>query len=115
MVTAEGEVVEASEASEPELFWAIRGGESNFGIATRFKLRLHEISEIVGGMLILPASPELIAGFLEAAEAAPEELSTIANVMIAPPMPMIPEEAHGKPVLMGLIAYVGPADRGATP
>jgi FAD/FMN-containing dehydrogenase len=46
------------------------------------------------------------------AEAAPEELSTIANVMLAPPMPFIPEDAHGKPVLMGLFAYVGPVDQG---
>src|SRR5829696_1609752 len=111
VVTADGEVVQASEDSEPDLFWAIRGGESNYGVATRFQLRLHEISEIVGGMLILPASPESITGFLEAAKAAPEELSTIANIMIAPPMPMIPEEAHGKPVLMGLVAYVGPVDQ----
>ena len=62
-------------------------------------------------MLILPATPEVITGFIEAAEAAPEELSTIANVMLAPPMPFIPEEAHGKPVLMGLLAYVGPLDQ----
>ena len=110
LVTAEGDVVHASEESEPDLFWAIRGGEGNFGVATRLQLRLHEISEIVGGMVILPATPEVITGFLEAAEAAPEELSTIANVMIAPPMPMIPEEAHGKPVLMALMAYVGPVD-----
>src|SRR4051794_15629240 len=112
VVTAGGEVVEASEDSEPELFWAIRGGEGNFGIATRLKFRLHEISEIVGGMLILPATPETIIGFIEAAKAAPEELSTIANIMVAPPMPMIPEEAHGKPVIMGLAAYVGPVDQG---
>ncbi|HEY6638221.1 MAG TPA: FAD-binding oxidoreductase [Solirubrobacterales bacterium] len=111
VVTADGEVVRASEESEPELFWAIRGGESNFGVATRFQLRLHEISEIVGGMMILPASAETITGFLEAADAAPEELSTIANVMIAPPMPFVPEEAHGKPVIMGLLAYVGPVDQ----
>jgi FAD/FMN-containing dehydrogenase len=111
LVTADGEVVEVSEDSEPDLFWAIRGGESNFGVATRFKLRLHEISEIVGGMLILPATAEVITGFIEAADAAPEELSTIANIMVAPPMPMIPEEAHGKPVLMGLFAYVGPVDQ----
>jgi FAD/FMN-containing dehydrogenase len=111
LVTADGEVVEVSEDSEPDLFWAIRGGESNFGVATRFKLRLHEISEIVGGMLILPATPEVITGFLEAADAAPEELSTIANIMVAPPMPMIPEDAHGKPVLMALVAYVGPVDQ----
>ena len=111
VVTADGKVVETSEDSEPDLFWAIRGGEGNFGIATRFKLRLHEISEIVGGMLVLPATPEVITGFLEAAGAAPEELSTIANVMVAPPMPFIPEEAHGKPVVIGLLAYVGPADQ----
>ena len=112
VVTADGEIVEASEESEPDLFWAIRGGGSNFGIATRLNLRLHEISEILGGTMILPASPEVITGYLESAEDAPEELSTIANFMLAPPMPFIPEEAHGKPVLMGLIAYVGPVDQG---
>ena len=111
VVTADGEVVETSEDSEPDLFWAIRGGEGNFGVATRLQLRLAEISEIVGGMLILPASPQVITGFLEAAQAAPEELSTIANVMVAPPMPFLPEEAHGKPVMMGLFAYVGPVDQ----
>src|SRR5512132_878312 len=112
VVTADGQLVRASEDSEPDLFWAIRGGEGNFGVATRLQLRLHEISEIVGGMLILPATPESITGFVEAAKAAPEELSTIANVTVAPPMPMIPAEAHGKPVLMGLFAYVGPFDQG---
>ena len=112
VVTAGGEVIEASEQTEPDLFWAVRGGESNFGVATRFKLRLHEISEIVGGMLVLPATPETITGFLQAAEAAPEELSTIANVMLAPPMPFIPEEAHGQPIVIGLMAYVGPVDQG---
>ena len=112
VVTADGEVIQASEDSEPDLFWAIRGGEGNFGVATRFQFRLHEISEIVGGMLILPATPETITGFLDAAKEAPEELSTIANVMLAPPMPFIPEDAHGKPILMGLMAYVGPVDQG---
>jgi FAD/FMN-containing dehydrogenase len=112
VVTADGEVVRVDEENEPDLFWAIRGGESNFGIATRFQLRLHEISEIVGGMLILPATPEAITGFVEAAQDAPEELSAIGNVMLAPPMPFIPEDAHGKPVLMALFAYVGPVDRG---
>jgi FAD/FMN-containing dehydrogenase len=112
VVTADGEVVQASEESDPDLFWAIRGGEGNFGVATRLQLRLDEIPQIVGGMLILPATPETITGFLEAAKAAPEELSAIANVMIAPPMPMIPEEAHGQPVIMGLFAYAGQMDKG---
>jgi FAD/FMN-containing dehydrogenase len=112
VVTADGEIVQTSEESEPDLFWAIRGGGGNFGVATRLQLRLHEISQIVGGMLILPATPEVITGFIEAAEAAPEELSTIANVMLAPPMPFIPEEAHGKPVLIALLAYTGPIEQG---
>ena len=111
VVTANGEIVQASEENEPDLFWAIRGGGGNFGVVTRIKLRLHEISEIVGGILILPATPEVITGFIEAADAAPEEVSTIANVMLAPPMPFIPEEAYGKPVLLGLLADVGPVDQ----
>jgi FAD/FMN-containing dehydrogenase len=111
VVTADGEIVQASEESEPDLFWAIRGGGGNFGVATRLQLRLHEISEIVGGILILPATPEVITGFLEAANEAPEEISTIANLMLAPPMPFIPEKAHGKPVLMGMLADVGPMDQ----
>jgi FAD/FMN-containing dehydrogenase len=111
VVTADGEVVRTSENSEPDLFWAIRGGEGNFGVATRLQLRLAEISEIVGGMLILPASPQVITGFLKAAQAAPVELSTIANVTVAPPMPFLPAEAHGKPVVIGQFAYVGPVDQ----
>ena len=58
-------------------------------------------------MLILPATPESVAGFVAAAAAAPEELSTIANVMPAPPMPFVPEEHHGKLVVMALVAYAG--------
>ena len=112
MVTADGQIRQVDAETEPDLFWGIRGGGGNFGVATRFKLRLHQISEIVGGMLILPATAEVIAGFLQAAGAAPEELSTIANVMIAPPLPFVPEEAHGKPVVMALFAYSGPVDQG---
>jgi FAD/FMN-containing dehydrogenase len=111
VVTADGEFVRTSESSEPDLFWAIRGGEGNFGVATRLQLRLTEISEIVGGMLAMPASPQVITGFLEAAQEAPVELSTIAAVMVAPPLPFLPEEAHGTPVLMGQFAYVGPVDQ----
>ena len=112
VVTADGEIVRASEDSEPDLFWAIRGGEGNFGVATRLRLRLAEISEIVGGVLILPASADVITGFLDAASAAPDELSTIANVMLAPPLPFLPTEAHGEPIVTGQFAYAGPVDRG---
>jgi FAD/FMN-containing dehydrogenase len=111
IVTADGELVRASQSREPDLFWAIRGGAGNFGVVTRLQLRLHAISQIVGGMVILPATPGVITGFLDAAAAAPEELSTIANVLLAPPMPFIPAHAHNAPVLIGQMAYVGPIER----
>ena len=112
VVTADGELLRVDAENRPDLFWAIRGGGGNFGVATRFRYRLHEVGQIVGGMLILPATPDVIAGFIAAAEAAPEELSTIANVMPCPPMPFVPEEQHGKLVVMALMAYVGETEAG---
>ena len=70
-MTADGEVHEVDEDHEPDLFWAIRGGGGNFGVATRFQFRLHPLPQMVGGMLILPATVDTIAGFIAAAEAAP--------------------------------------------
>src|SRR4029079_15737588 len=87
IVSADGAVRVVDEEHEPDLFWAIRGGGGNFGIVTRFQFRLQELPGIVGGLLILPATAETIAGFVAAAEAAPDELSSIANVMPLPPMP----------------------------
>jgi hypothetical protein len=81
-------------------------------VATRFQFRLHQVDTIVGGMLILPATPEVIAGFIAEAEAAPEELSTIANVMPAPPMPFLPAEQHGKLVVLAMLAYAGDVEAG---
>ena len=113
VVTADGELVRADAEHHPDLFWAIRGGGGNFGIVTRFQYRLHEVPAIVGGMLILPATADAIAGFIAAAEAAPEELSTIANVMTCPPMPFVPAEVHGTMVILALLAYVGDPQAGA--
>jgi FAD/FMN-containing dehydrogenase len=110
IVTADGEILEVDADSHPDLFWAIRGGGGNFGIATRFRYRLHELEGVVGGMLFLPAEAEVVHGFVTEAEAAPNQLSTIANVMTAPPMPMIPEELHGQLVVMGLLCYAGPPE-----
>ncbi|HEV3495482.1 MAG TPA: FAD-binding oxidoreductase [Actinomycetes bacterium] len=112
LVTADGRILQVDDDRHPELFWAIRGGGGNFGVATRFKFRLHPLESIVGGMLLLPATAEVVAGFMAAAEAAPEELSGIANVMPAPPLPFVPAEAHGRLVVMALLAYAGNADAG---
>jgi FAD/FMN-containing dehydrogenase len=110
VVTADGAVHRVDAEHEPDLFWAIRGGGGNFGVVTRFKLRLHPIEGFVGGMLVLPATAETVAGFIAAAEAAPDTVTTIANVMPAPPMPFLPEERHGELVILGMLAHAGPAD-----
>ena len=107
IVTAGGELLRVDTETHPDLFWAIRGGGGNFGVATRFQFKLHEVDEIVGGMLVLPATPEVLASFVAEAEAAPEELSTIANVMVAPPMPFVPAEAHGQLIIMAMLVYAG--------
>ncbi len=110
VVTAGGEILQVDSDNHPDLFWAIRGGGGNFGVATRFQYRLHELSKVHGGMLVLPATPATISGLIAAAEAAPEELSAILNVMKAPPMPFLPPEAHGKLIVMVMLVYSGPEE-----
>src|SRR5215211_1994158 len=112
LVTADGQTVRTDAGTHPELFWAIRGGGGNFGVATRLQFQLHELDGVVGGMLVLPATAETVAGFIAAAEQAPEELSTIANVMPAPPMPFLPEPVHGQLVILGMLAHAGDSPAG---
>ena len=107
VVTADGRIHQVSATAEPDLFWAIRGGGGNFGIVTRFQFQLHNVPSVVGGILMLPATPEVITGFVRLAGAAPHELSTIANVMTAPPMPFIPAEHHGKLMVMAFMCFAG--------
>jgi hypothetical protein len=112
MVTADGELRHIDANSESDLFWAIRGGGGNFGVVTRFKLRLHAIDRVVGGMLVLPATPEVVAGFIAACEAASDDLSAIGNVMNCPPLPFVPEEHHGSFVLLAILCHAGPVGAG---
>jgi FAD/FMN-containing dehydrogenase len=112
VVTADGRILQVDDEHDPDLFWAIRGGGGNFGVATRFRFRLHPLAQIVGGMLLLPATAETVAGFVAAAEAAPEELSGIGNVMVAPPMPFIPPDQHGQLVILALLCYAGDPEAG---
>ncbi len=112
VVTADGQLLRADAETHPDLFWAIRGGGGNFGVATRFQFRLHPLGTIVGGILMLPAMPEVIASFVAQAQAAPEELSTIANVLPAPPLPFVPAEYRGRLVVGALLAYAGAVQDG---
>ncbi|HNC91566.1 MAG TPA: FAD-binding oxidoreductase [Anaerolineales bacterium] len=112
VVTADGQLLHVDENSHADLFWAIRGGGGNFGVATRFKFKLHKLDQGYGGMLVLPATADAIVSFLAEADSAPDELSTILNIMPAPPMPFLPEEVHGKLILMAMMFYAGDAAMG---
>lgn len=110
VVLADGRVVRADAEQHPELFWALRGGGGNLGVVTRFRFRLHPLDGVTGGMLLLPATGEVVAGFVAALQDAPDELSAIVNVMPCPPMPFVPAEQHGELVVMALVCWSGPAE-----
>ncbi len=112
IVTADGELLPVDAETHPDLFWAIRGGGGNFGVLTRVRFRLHEVRTIVGGPLVLPATPEVISAFVAEAEAAPDELSTIAGVMPAPPLPFLDPRHHGRLVVMAMLAHAGSVEDG---
>ena len=112
IVAADGRLRRVDAENEPELFWALRGGGGNFGVVTRLRYRLHPVDTVLGGLLVLPATPEVIAGFVAEADAAPDELSTIANVMPAPPLPFVPSEVHGSPVVLARMVYAGDVETG---
>lgn len=112
IVTADGGVRLIDEQNDPDLFWAIRGGGGNFGVVTKLHYRLHPVDTVVGGMSILPATPQVITGIVNIAREASDDLSVIAGVFVAPPMPMIPAEAHGKLVAMVLMVHAGDLEKG---
>ncbi|MFE2341175.1 FAD-binding oxidoreductase [Streptomyces sp. NPDC059431] len=107
VVTADGEIRRVDADNEPDLFWAIRGGGGNFGVVTKLKFRMHELTTVLGGLLVLPGTAEVIAGFVANAQEAPEELSTILNIMPAHILPFVPEEFHGTQVAMAMMVYAG--------
>ena len=107
IVTAEGTILQVDKDHYSDLFWAIRGGGGNFGVVTKFQYKLEDMGEWYGGMMLLPATPEVIAGLVEIAKHAPDELTAIVNIMPTPPMPFVPKEHHGKLSVMALIMYAG--------
>jgi FAD/FMN-containing dehydrogenase len=116
VVTAQGELVTASEDENPDLFWAIRGGGGNFGIVTSFEYRLHPVGPIVlaGPVFhLLEDGPELLRFYREFIAAAPDELTTIFELSVAPPAPFLPEELHGRQIVMVGTCYAGSPEEGA--
>lgn len=110
VVTADGSIVTASEASHPDLFWAIRGGGGNFGIVTSFEFRLNPVGpEVLSGLIVHPvadAAP-LLKDFRSICDEAPDELTVWSVLRKAPPLPFLPEEWHGREVLIFAACYIG--------
>jgi FAD/FMN-containing dehydrogenase len=112
VVTADGRQLTASAEEHPDLFWALRGGGGNFGVVTGFRFELHPVGTILGGAIVYPATADLLRAYVDAATAAPDELSTITFVLQAPPLPFIPAEAHGTPVVLITACYAGELNAG---
>jgi FAD binding domain/Berberine and berberine like len=115
VVTAEGEQVKASETENADLFWGIRGGGGNFGVVTQFEFRLNPLGpNVVAGPMFWPIdeSPNVLRFYRDWIAAAPEDLMTIVIHRKAPPLPFIPPELHGKPVVAVVCCYAGSVEAG---
>ncbi|EIF34736.1 FAD/FMN-dependent dehydrogenase [Burkholderia sp. Ch1-1] len=115
VVTAEGEFLNTSADSHEDLFWAIRGGGGNFGVVTRFEFALHPVGPLVyGGLVVLPLTQarDALLKYRAANAGMPEELSVWAVLRLAPPLPFLPPEVHGKPVIVFAMCYTGPVESG---
>jgi FAD/FMN-containing dehydrogenase len=115
VVTADGELLRASEDEHPDLFWALRGGGGNFGVVTSFEFRLHALGPtVLAGPILWDASEagEVLRFYRDFVRDAPDELGTVLRFGTAPPLPVIPAALHWRRVLMLGICYAGPIDEG---
>ena len=108
LVTVDGRTLRATD--DPELFWGLRGGGGNLGVVTAFEYRLHEVGTVHAGPLYfaLEDAPEVLRRYRDVIDAAPDELTTILNLRQAPPLPLVPEHLHGRPVLQVGVCHTGP-------
>ena len=112
VITAEGKKIRASETENPDLFWAIRGGGGNFGVVTQFEFQLFPVGpEIFAGLIVFPFSQakQVLSKYRQFVRSAPEELNVWVVLRKAPPLPFLPEQVHGKEVVVLPIFYSGAA------
>jgi FAD/FMN-containing dehydrogenase len=115
IVTADGQYLHVSEDEHPDLLWALRGGGGNFGVVTSFEFRAHDVGpNVYAGIVFYRGedAAQVLRGFRAAAAAAPDELSMAINLTTAPPLPFLPEEVHGKPIIAVLGVWSGRAEDG---
>lgn len=112
LVTAAGDVIQASETENPELFWALHGGGGNFGVATSFTLRLHELSSVTAMLLVWPpeAAPDILSAYRDFMESAPDAIGGGALFVTGPAEEFIPADLVGKLTFLVLITYAGPEE-----
>ncbi len=105
VVTADGSVVTASEKENPELFWGLRGGGGNFGVATHLSYRLYPVTELLAGIIIHPRSeaPMFLRAFRDFMDSAPDNVSSFGALLSAP---------DGSPVVAAYLTYNGEAAEG---
>jgi FAD/FMN-containing dehydrogenase len=116
VVTADGQLVTASEHSHPDLFWALRGGGGNFGVVTSLEYRLHPVGPLVFAGAVFyagSAAVQVLRGWRDLTASMPDELTTLANILVAPPVPFLPEAVHGQAIVAILGVYAGAVDDGA--
>ncbi len=114
VVTADGQFLVASERENEDLFWAMRGGSGNFGVATSLEYKLHPVKDIMTGIFIYPLDKgrELLEFFREYIKTAPEQMGAFPAFLIAPPLPFLPEDAHGQTYCGAVACWAGPMDQG---
>jgi FAD/FMN-containing dehydrogenase len=115
LVTAEGELVRASENENADLFWGVRGGGGNFGIVTEFEFRLHPVGPtVVAGPVFWPIaeSPKVLRFYRDWIAEGPDELMTLVMHRKAPPLPFIPAQLHGELIVGVAACYAGPVEEG---
>src|SRR5664279_897712 len=115
VVTADGQFVHASAQENSELFWGLRGGGGNFGVVTSFEYQLHEVGPTVFcGLVFYPAeeAEQVLRGYHEACAHVPDELTSLVNLTMAPPVPFLPESAHGKPIVAVVGCWAGDVEAG---
>ncbi len=115
LVTAAGEQLVCSEDENADLFWALRGGGGNFGIATSLEYRVHPVGPLVLGGLIgwpLAQAPEILAFHREQTRNAPDELGISAAFVTAPPLPFVPEALQFQPAIAIILCWSGDIDEG---
>ncbi|MGH2466556.1 MAG: FAD-binding oxidoreductase, partial [Candidatus Limnocylindrales bacterium] len=114
IVTADGSTVTASEEANLDLFWAIRGGGGNFGVATELEFRLHPVKDIYGGPMFfdLKDAGTVLRFFREFIAEAPEAFGGFPGFHLAPPLPFVPEARHLEPMLAVVACWSGPIEDG---